>query len=74
MATLGVLGTGQVGQAIARRAAEVGYEVTVGARTATSDSLEVFEGSAVRSRRSRRWAPSAPTRCGERWSSTSRTS
>jgi predicted dinucleotide-binding enzyme len=48
MATLGVLGTGQVGQAIARRAAEVGYEVTVGARTATSDSLEVFEGSTVR--------------------------
>jgi 8-hydroxy-5-deazaflavin:NADPH oxidoreductase len=39
---LGVLGTGQVGQAIARRAAEVGYSVTVGARSAQSSSLSVF--------------------------------
>jgi predicted dinucleotide-binding enzyme len=42
MPPLGVLGTGQVGQAIARRAAEVGYDVTVGARTATSAGLGVF--------------------------------
>jgi predicted dinucleotide-binding enzyme len=42
MASLGVLGTGQVGQAIARRAAEVGYDVTVGARTATSPGLATF--------------------------------
>jgi predicted dinucleotide-binding enzyme len=39
---LGVLGTGVVGQAIARRAAEVGYAVTVGARSAESNSLAVF--------------------------------
>lgn len=42
MPAVGVLGTGQVGQAIARRAAEVGYTVTVGARSAQSDSLAVF--------------------------------
>jgi hypothetical protein len=42
MPSLGVLGTGQVGQAIARRAAEVGYDVTVGARTADSESLQAF--------------------------------
>jgi 8-hydroxy-5-deazaflavin:NADPH oxidoreductase len=42
MAALGVLGTGQVGQAIARRAAEVGYDVTVGARTANSAGLDAF--------------------------------
>jgi predicted dinucleotide-binding enzyme len=46
MPSLGVLGTGQVGQAIARRAAEVGYDVTVGARTADSPSLEVFRDAA----------------------------
>jgi predicted dinucleotide-binding enzyme len=40
---LGVLGTGQVGQAIARRAAEVGYQVVVGARSADSASLAAFE-------------------------------
>ena len=39
---LGVLGTGQVGQAIARRAVEVGYDVTVGARSAQASSLAVF--------------------------------
>ncbi|SEQ42176.1 NADPH-dependent F420 reductase [Microlunatus flavus] len=44
MPQLGVLGTGQVGQAIARRAAEVGYDVTVGARSAGSSSLAVFAG------------------------------
>lgn len=42
MPSLAVLGTGQVGQAIARRAAEVGYAVTVGARTATSPGLAEF--------------------------------
>jgi predicted dinucleotide-binding enzyme len=42
MPSLGVLGTGQVGQAIARRAAEVGYEVTVGARSASSPGLLSF--------------------------------
>lgn len=44
MSALGVLGTGTVGQAIARRAAEVGYQVTVGARTAASPSLGPFAG------------------------------
>lgn len=47
MASLGVLGTGQVAQAIANRAVEVGYAVTVGARSATSDSLAAFAGTAV---------------------------
>ena len=42
MATVAVLGTGQVGQAVARRAAEVGWEVTVGARSADSSSLAGF--------------------------------
>jgi predicted dinucleotide-binding enzyme len=42
MPSLGVLGTGQVGQAIARRAVEVGYDVTVGARTAASPGLDAF--------------------------------
>ena len=42
MPSLAVLGTGQVGQAIARRAAEVGYDVTVGARSATSAGLDAF--------------------------------
>lgn len=42
MPRLGVLGTGQVGQAIARRAAEVGYDVLVGARSASSASLAAF--------------------------------
>jgi len=46
MPSLGVLGTGQVGQAIARRAAEVGYDVTVGARTATSPGLQAFADDA----------------------------
>ena len=47
MPSLAVLGTGQVGQAIARRAAEVGYEVTVGARTATSPGLDQFRDDAA---------------------------
>ena len=47
MPSLGVLGTGQVGQAIARRAAEVGYDVTVGARTATSSGLQAFDDPAI---------------------------
>ena len=37
-----VLGTGQVGQAIARRARELGRSVSVGARSAGSTSLKVF--------------------------------
>lgn len=44
MPNLGVLGTGQVGRAIAERAVEVGYGVTVGARTAGASSLEGFAG------------------------------
>src|SRR4051794_29426313 len=51
MPSLGVLGTGQVGQAIARRAAEVGYDVTVGARSADSPSLAVFRDSTARDAR-----------------------
>lgn len=39
MPSLGVLGTGQVGRAIAHRAVEVGYDVTVGARTTSSPGL-----------------------------------
>src|SRR6476661_7500519 len=42
MPGVAVLGTGQVGQAIARRAAEVGWQVTVGARSAESPSLATF--------------------------------
>lgn len=42
MPQVAVLGTGRVGQAIAGRAAEVGYDVTVGARSAESESLRVF--------------------------------
>jgi predicted dinucleotide-binding enzyme len=42
MPAVAVLGTGQVGQAIARRAAEVGWQVTVGARSADSPSLVAF--------------------------------
>lgn len=37
-----MLGTGQVGQTLARRLAEVGYAVTVGARSADSESLTAF--------------------------------
>jgi len=44
MADVAVLGTGQVGQAIARRAAEVGYQVAVGARSADSPGLAIFAG------------------------------
>jgi predicted dinucleotide-binding enzyme len=47
MPQLGVLGTGQVGRAIAERAVEVGYEVTVGARAADSVSLEAFAGQGI---------------------------
>lgn len=38
-----VLGTGMVGKALAARIAELGHEVTVGARDATSESLTAFE-------------------------------
>lgn len=44
MAEIAVLGTGVVGQTIALRAAEVGYSVYVGARSAASTSLEPFAG------------------------------
>jgi predicted dinucleotide-binding enzyme len=39
---IGVLGTGQVGQTLARRFAAVGYAVTVGARSRDSASLNAF--------------------------------
>ena len=39
---IGVLGTGQVGQTLARRFAAVGYVVMVGARTRDSASLNAF--------------------------------
>ncbi|MDX6307640.1 MAG: 8-hydroxy-5-deazaflavin:NADPH oxidoreductase [Nocardioidaceae bacterium] len=42
MQEIAVLGTGVVGQTLAFRAAEVGYSVFVGARSATSGSLEPF--------------------------------
>lgn len=42
MPALGILGTGMVGQALAGRAAEVGYDVVVGARSAESESLAAF--------------------------------
>jgi predicted dinucleotide-binding enzyme len=44
MVKVAVLGAGQVGQAIARRAAEVGYDVAVGARSASSPSLASLAG------------------------------
>ncbi|MEJ7628942.1 MAG: NAD(P)-binding domain-containing protein [Nocardioidaceae bacterium] len=44
MVMVAVLGTGIVGQTLAPRAAEVGYDVTVGARSADSPSLELFAG------------------------------
>lgn len=39
---IGVLGTGMVGRALAARAAEVGHQVTVGARSADSPTLSAF--------------------------------
>lgn len=42
MTTLAVLGTGIVGGTLAARAADVGYDVHVGARSADSPSLEAF--------------------------------
>ena len=42
MTAVGILGTGVVGQTLARKAAAVGHQVTVGARTATSESLQGF--------------------------------
>src|SRR4051794_1217537 len=42
MTTIAVLGTGIVGQTLAARAARVGYDVIVGARTADSPSLDAF--------------------------------
>jgi len=39
---IGVLGTGQVGQTLARRLSEVGYDVMVGARSRESVSLAAF--------------------------------
>lgn len=44
MAEIAVLGTGVVGRTLAFRAAEVGLGVTVGARSATSPSLDGFTG------------------------------
>lgn len=42
MTEIAILGTGVVGRTLALRAAEVGYSVFVGARSATSQSLEPF--------------------------------
>jgi predicted dinucleotide-binding enzyme len=39
---IGVLGTGMVGQTLARRLVDVGYDVMVGSRSRDSDSLAVF--------------------------------
>jgi hypothetical protein len=39
---IGVLGTGMVGQTLAKRLADVGYDVMVGARSRDSDSLAAF--------------------------------
>jgi predicted dinucleotide-binding enzyme len=44
MTGIAVLGTGVVGQTLAIRAAQVGHDVTVGARSADSASLEAFAG------------------------------
>ncbi len=40
--TIGLLGTGMVGQTLARRLADLGYDVMVGARTRESESLAPF--------------------------------
>jgi 8-hydroxy-5-deazaflavin:NADPH oxidoreductase len=48
MAKIGVLGTGMVGQAFARRLADLGSDVLVGARSADSTSLEPFADLYVR--------------------------
>jgi hypothetical protein len=42
MTAVAILGTGVVGQTLAFRAADIGHAVTVGARSAGSDSLRVF--------------------------------
>ncbi len=42
MKRIGVLGTGVVGRTLTGRLAELGYDVTVGARSADSDSLKPF--------------------------------
>jgi predicted dinucleotide-binding enzyme len=44
MTSIAILGTGMVGRTLARRAAEVGYGVIAGARTAGSPSLDAFAG------------------------------
>jgi predicted dinucleotide-binding enzyme len=44
MTEIAVLGTGVVGRTLALRAADVGYSVFVGARSASSKSLEAFSG------------------------------
>lgn len=46
MTSIGILGTGVVGQTLARKAAAVGHTVTVGARSATSSSLDAFADDA----------------------------
>ncbi|MBI4897550.1 MAG: NAD(P)-binding domain-containing protein [Actinobacteria bacterium] len=40
---IGILGTGTVGRTLAARIAELGHEVTIGARRADSESLRPFE-------------------------------
>jgi 8-hydroxy-5-deazaflavin:NADPH oxidoreductase len=44
---VGVLGTGAVGQALAERLAELGHDVRVGSRTASSDTVRTFAEAAA---------------------------
>lgn len=48
MTTIGVLGTGMVGQAFATRLADLGIDAMVGARSADSSSLALFANIDVR--------------------------
>jgi predicted dinucleotide-binding enzyme len=48
MSAIGILGTGMVGRAFARRLSGLGQDVLVGARSAGSASLEAFAGLGVR--------------------------
>lgn len=44
---IGVLGTGVVGSTVAGRLAELGHEVLIGSRTATSDTVRTFAEAAA---------------------------
>ena len=43
---IGVLGTGEVGQTIARKLSVLGHDVFMGSRTATNDKAQAFAGEA----------------------------